>query len=393
VIGNTNNFTPQYAPDLTFAYRQPLWKDFGVDNNRRQIKIARKRLDLSDATFRQRAIEIISRVQQAYWDLALAIRDEEIQRDAVKLAETQLTNNQRQVEVGTLAPIDVVSAATVLEGRRQNVYQAMGDVAQAENLLKGLTVDSPTSDLWKAEIIPTERFEVQEFNLPIDDAVKLAVANRPEMKQYYLQKEINDYDIDFFKNQSKPQIDLVANYTMVGLAGTPRMGLNPDPRFIGGYGTALGTLFGNDFRQWSVGVEFNFPLRNRTALANLGRSRETGRQLDLRTRKMVQDIEVEVRNGVQAVETAKLRIEAATAARVYAEQQLDGESKRFAAGLSTTFLILTRQNELATARGVELRAKGDYNKSVAELQRVISTTLSSNNIDVKSDVPGTPSTK
>jgi outer membrane protein len=108
---------------------------------------------------------------------------------------------------------------------------------------------------------------------------------------------------------------------------------------------------------------------------------------------MVQDIEVEVRNGVQAVETAKLRIEAATAARVYAEQQLDGESKRFAAGLSTTFLILTRQNELATARGVELRAKGDYNKSVAELQRVISTTLSSNNIDVKSDVPGTPSTK
>ncbi len=149
VVGNTNNFTPQFAPDLTFAYRQPLWKDFGIDNNRRQIKIARKRLDLSDATFRQRAIEIISRVQQAYWDLALAIRDEEIQRDAVKLAETQLTNNQRQVEVGTLAPIDVVSAATVLEGRRQNVYQAMGAVAQAENLLKG--IDGGESDFRSVE--------------------------------------------------------------------------------------------------------------------------------------------------------------------------------------------------------------------------------------------------
>jgi outer membrane protein TolC len=180
VVGNTNNFTPQFAPDLILSYRQPLWKDMGIDNNRRQIKIARKRLDLSDATFRQRAIEIISRVQHAYWDLALAIRDEEIQRDAVKLAETQLTNNQRQVEVGTLAPIDVVSAATVLEGRRQNVYQAMGAVASAENLLKGLTVESPTADLWKAEIIPTERFEIQEFNLPMDDAVKLAVANRRE---------------------------------------------------------------------------------------------------------------------------------------------------------------------------------------------------------------------
>ncbi len=102
VVSNTNNFTPQYGPNLTFSYTQPLFKDFGIDEGRRQIKIARKRLDLSDATFRQRAIEIISQVQQAYWDLALAIRDEEIQRDAVKLAETQLNNNQRQVEVGTL---------------------------------------------------------------------------------------------------------------------------------------------------------------------------------------------------------------------------------------------------------------------------------------------------
>jgi len=386
VISNTNNFTPQYGPNLTFNYTQPLFKNFKIDNNRRQIKIAKKRLDLSDATFRQRAIEIISRVQQAYWDLALALRDEDIQRDAVKLAEAQLSNTQRQVEVGTLAQIDIVNTAAVLEGRRQNVYQAMNSVAIAENSLKSLTVESPTADLWNAQIIPVERFEIQELKLPLSDALKLAIDNRPEMKQFHLQKEINDYDVDFFKNQSKPQIDLVGGYTMIGLSGTPRVGSSPQERFIGGYGNALGILFGNDFRQWQVGVQFNFPLRNRTAEANLGRSLETGRQLDLRTRKQMQDIEVEVRNAIQAVETAKLRNDAARAARIYAEQQLEGENKRFAAGYSTTFLILTRQNELATARGVELRAAGDYNKSVAELQRVISTTLSSNNIEVKSDV-------
>lgn len=387
VISNVNNFTPQYGPNLTFNYTQPLFKNFKIDNNRRQIKIAKKRLDLSDATFRQRAIEIISRVQQAYWDLALAIRDEDIQRDAVKLAEAQLSNTQRQVEVGTLAQIDIVNTAAVLEGRRQNVYQAMNAVAIAENTLKSLTVESPTADLWNAQIVPVERFEIQDLKLPLSDALKLAIDNRPEMKQFHLQKEINDYDVDFFKNQTKPQIDLVGGYTMIGLSGSPRIGTNPEERFIGGYGNALGIMFGNDFRQWQVGVQFNFPLRNRTAEANYGRALETGRQLDLRTRKQMQDIEVEVRNAIQAVETARLRNDAARAARIYAEQQLEGENKRFAAGYSTTFLILTRQNELATARGVELRAAGDYNKSVAELQRVISTTLSSNNIEVKSDVP------
>jgi outer membrane protein TolC len=191
VTSNTNNFTPQFSPNLGLQFIQPIFKNLSIDSNRRQIKISKKRLDLSDALFRQRAIEIISRVQAAYWDLALAIRDEEIQRDAAKLAETQLTNNQRQVEVGMLAPIDVVSAATVLESRRQQVFQAMNIVATAENALKNLTVESPTSDLWSTQIIPVEPFEVQPISLPLTDAVKLAVENRPELRQFALQREIN----------------------------------------------------------------------------------------------------------------------------------------------------------------------------------------------------------
>ncbi|MBX3277047.1 MAG: TolC family protein [Acidobacteria bacterium] len=386
---NVNNFNPQFNSNVNFQYTQPLFRDRKIDNNRRQIKIARKRLDLSDAQFRQRAIEIISRVQQAYWDLALAIRDEEIQREAASLAETQLQNNQRQVEVGTLAPIDVVSAATQFESRRQQVFQAMNAVAQAENALKAMTVEGPNSDFWSAQIVPIEKFDIQEVALPLPDALKLAFANRPEVKQFQLQHEINQVDLDFFKNQMKPQINLVGGYTAVGLGGNPRPGVPPNvifPEFVGGYGTALKELFINEFRSWNVGIQFNFPLRNRTAKANYGRALETSRQLELQTRRQMQNIEVEVRNGVQAVETAKMRIEASRAAREYAEQQLDGESKKFAAGMSTTFLILTRQNELAQAQGVELRALADYNKAVAELQRVISTTLSSNNIEIRSEV-------
>lgn len=390
-ISNSNNFSPQYNSNLSLNFTQPLFKNFKIDNNRRQIKIAKKSLDLSDALFRQRAIEIIARVQQSYWDLALAILDEGIQRESVQLAETQLRNTQRQVEVGTLAPIDVVSTATQLESRRQQVYQAMNAVALAENALKNLTIDGPGSELWETRIEPVEKFEVQPLSLPLKDAINLAFANRPEVKQFQLRQEINKIDIDFFKDQLKPQIDLVAGYTSIGLAGDPRTGTTPNSDFVGGFGTTLGNLFANNFRRWSVGVQINFPFRNRTAKANYGRALETTKQIDLQSKRQLQSIEVEVRNSVQAIETAQLRIDAARAARIYAEQQLAGENKRFDSGMSSTFLILTRQNELSQAKGVELRALADYNKSVADLQRIISTTLSSNSIEIRSEVK--PETK
>jgi outer membrane protein len=417
---NSTNFTTSFSPRLSASFTQPIFKNFATDTNRHLIKINRKRLDLSDALFRQHAIEIISQVQQAYWDLAFAIQNEQITRDAMKLAETQLNNNQRQVEVGTLAPIDVISTATVLESRRQDVFQAINAVAQAENALKMMTVEGPDADLWKAKLEPVDSFDVQPVAVPLEDAIKLAFANRPEVRQYTIQREMNKIDVDFFRNQTKPQVDFVATYAMLGLGGTPALGFtcpknstqDPNaaqlvcidnetklivqpvsgpvpvfPDFVGGYGTSLARLFSQDYRSWTVGFNFSFPIRNRTAKANLGKARETGRQLDVQTRKQLQSIEVEVRNAVQAVATAKDRIDAARAAEKYAQEQLDGEQKKFQAGLSTTFLILTRQNDLSQARGTALRAVADYNKSVAELQRAVSTTLSSNNIDVSSDVP------
>lgn len=431
---NFSLFSSQYDPQFNFSITQPLFRNYKIDPNRRQIQITRKRLDLSDAVFRQRAIEIISRVQQAYWDLAFAIKDEEIQRDAVRLAETQLSNNKRQVEVGTLAPIDVVSAATQLESRRQQVFAAMNSVAQAENALKNLTLGPSNSDLWSAQVIPVESFDAKPVTLPLADAQKLAVENRPELKQFALQKDINKTDIEFFRNQAKPRIDLVGGYTTFGTGGSPaistvtagncispfsaavdgnclvltpikdaqgkitqynvtpgfpfattsRTVTNPVAgQFVGGYGTGLKNLFKNEFRSWNVGVNIEIPWRNRTAKANLGRALESERQIELQNRRQLQNIEVEVRNSVQSVETAKMRIDASREARKYAEQQLEGEEKKFAAGLSTTFFILQRQNELAVARGSELRALADYNKAVAELQRVISTTLSSNSIEIK----------
>lgn len=431
---NFSLFTSQYNPQLGFTLNQPLWRNFKIDRNRYQIQIAKKQLDLSDATFRQRVIELISRVQTAYWNLAFALKDEEIQRDAVKLAETQLGNNQRQVEVGTLAPIDVVSAATVVESRRQQVLQAMNTISQAENTLKNQTANGPSDELWRSQIIPIESFEAAPVVLPLDDAIKLAMDNRPELKQFNLRKQINETDVHFLRNQTKPQINVNFGYTTFGVGGAaisspncstpftvnsqqvcagvivlrdaqgnlvPGIGTTPynpsvlsvGSTFVGGYGTGLKNLFSNDFRQWTAGVSITLPWRNRTAKANLGRALEVSRQLDNQTRRTMQNIEVEVRNAVQSVETAKYRIEAARAASEYARQQLEGEEKKFQAGLSTTFFVLQRQTDLSQARGTELRAQADYNIAVAELQRVISTTLSSNSIDVKSELGAQPGDK
>ena len=261
---------------------------------------------ISQTLFRQHAIEIINQVQQAYWDLAFAIRNEQITREAMKLAETQLNNNQRQVEVGTLAPIDVISTATVLESRRQDVFQAINAVAQAENALKMMVVEGPDADLWKARLEPVDSFDVQPVMVPLEDAIRLAFANRPEVRQYGIQKEMNKVSkaLDYAVNYILKAIVLNSLPSwMLGLGGTPAVAFTCPPNstqvpnaaqlacvdeggnlvqpvqgptpvfpgFVGGYGTSLARLFSQDYRTWTVGVNFSFPIRNRTAQANLGR--------------------------------------------------------------------------------------------------------------------------
>ena len=434
---NQSALTTQYQPSMQFQFTQPLFRNFAIDNARRQIKVTKKRLDLTDAQFRAKLIDIILQVQQAYWNLSLAIKNEGVQRDSVKLAETFLNNVKRQVEVGTQAPIEAVSAAADLEQRRQQVFQAMDSVGRAENTLKNLTASGPNDELWSSVIEPVESFDIkQPVSIPVADAIKLAHENRPEIRQASLSKEINKIEIDFARNQAKPQINFFATYRTDGLGGTapiinsancssasrftdpvtgqsvcaavipgiqngaivPVVATQPfattqiqpiADQFIGGYGTALGNMFKNQFRTFTFGVDISLPLRNRQAKAQLGKALEADRQLDLQARVLMQSIEVDVRNAVQSVEMAKMRIDAAEAATKYARQQLEGEQKKFEAGLQAVYFVLQRQNQLSVALVNELQAKADYNIAVANLHRVMSTTLSNNSIEIKQEAPVT----
>jgi outer membrane protein len=391
----TNNagsagLSPQFRTSLEARFTQPLFRNFRSSQNERLVKINRKQLNISDSQFRQRVINTIASVQSAYWDLVFAIRNNQIQRDAVELADVSLAITQRQVEVGTTAPIEVVSTQSELENRKDLAISALQQVTTAENALKALIFGDPSSDMWTAAIEPTERVDFTPVNFDLKAAMDNAVKNRPELEQLHLQQEVNEIEKKFARNQMLPQVDFVTSYSLAGLSGQPPT-TTPGapnliaPRFIGGFGTSLKNLFQLDFPTYTFGVNFSFTFKNRAAKANIGRAIATERQLKARDRQLQQTVQVEVRNALQAVASARQRVEAARAARVAAETQLKGEEQRYAAGLSTNFLLLDRQNRLSVARGNEIRALTDYNKAIGEVQRVIGTTLSANGIQITED--------
>src|SRR6185436_18944809 len=299
-LTSNNSFTalnPQYPTSLTFSYAQPLLRGLKFDNNRRQIEIAKKNLSLTDAQFRQRAIETITSVQRAYWDLVFALRNLQVQREAVRDARLQLEHNQRLVAEGALAPIDVVAAEAQVAGFEQTLFSSLEDVSRTENNLKNLIAENHQSDLWNLSIVPTDPVELVTPEISLPDAIKAAMDNRTELQQSAVAREINQIDQRYFREQTKPQIDLVGTYGMVGLAGTSSGSVNPltasstqlrdavnkllvnsgfdrlpdppvqtiSPDLLGGYNQSLQNLLSDRFNNYRVGVQISLPLRNRTA--------------------------------------------------------------------------------------------------------------------------------
>ena len=415
----TNNqffaLNPQFPTSLTFNYTQPLWRGLRIDNNRRQIQIARKNLSLTDAQFRQRAIDTITNVQRAYWDLAFALRSLQVQRDAVGVARTQLEHNKRLVEQGQLAPIDVVAAEAQISTYEQNVFSALEEVSRSENNLKNLIAENQKAEIWAESLVPTDPVDLAMPNVSLPDALKTAMENRPELQQSNVLREINEIDQRYFKDQTKPAVDLVGTYGVNGLAGSissagvnpftasnllvrqrvdelsARAGLEPlpvappqtiSPDLLGGFGQSLSNLAANRYGTFRVGVQVSLPLRNRTAEAQLGRALVEGERIGTQREQLEQTIQVEVRNALQAMRSAEARLRAAVATRGANEQQFASEQRKLDAGQSTVFLVLERQTALTEARALELRAQTDLNKAIADLQRATGNALSVNSIVV-----------
>jgi HAE1 family hydrophobic/amphiphilic exporter-1 len=390
---NTNSFlNPQFPSNFSATYTQPLLRNFGIDQNRRQIMIAQKNVQLTDSQFRQEAITVVNQVEQAYWNLVFSLRNLQVQIDALKQARAQLESNQRQVEKGVLAPIDIVQAQAQITTFEQNVYTAQEDVTRQENTLKTLLLPDRTSPEWSRPITPVSPIALEAPHVGLEVATAEALKNRPELEQLDINADINRIDQRFYKNQTKPQIDLFGNYTSQGLAGTPTArSINQTtgetvvpPNLQGGLLNSIGNVFQNDYPTYRAGVNISFPWGNHVAKANLGRSIVEGDRIENQRAQQEQTIEAEVRNAIQALRSAEARLQAAAAARQAAEELYASEQRQFRAGTTTLYLVLQRQTALITARGLELQAQTDLNRAISEFHRATGTTLSINNITVSS---------
>lgn len=433
--GTGSGTSALYQSSLGVTYTQPLFRNMKIDSSRRLIKIQRKRLAQSDADFRRQTIETITQVQRTYWDLVYALRNQQNQEANIELARENLRQILIRIDAGSAAPLEKYEVQTELANRESDLLVAAQQVSIFENTLKQLMLKDPAASEWTLALVPTDKpvFDEKESTISLDEAMKDAIANRYELQRLKLQKEINQIDISYFRNQVKPQIDLNSTFNLGGLAqggannaintnlftsardlallqaindtraaiNTRHPGfmppldpiLNPPviipagPGFLfGGFNRSLANLFRADAPNFSVGVTISFPLRNRTAKADLAGARVQEEQIAAQTRSQEQLVVVEVRNAVQAVETARQRVLTARRALENAKKQLEGEQNLYEAGKSTTFILFQRENTLNAARNAEIRAETDYNKALSDLQRATSTTFRINNIQVTSPV-------
>lgn len=412
-----------YSTSLGITYTQPILRNFKIDNTRRQIKIQRKRISQTDADFRRQTIDVISQVQLAYWDLVFSLRDQQNRLANVNLAKENLRRIEAQISAGSAAPLGRYEVETELANRETELITATQQVETAENRLKQLILREPTNSEWTSQFVPTDSPVISNDSVDLQLAINDATENRPELRRLKLESEINKIDIDYFKNQTKPQIDLNNTFSLGGISSTgnglrnaitvplidvtdplsptaflynqisrfhtldnpPPVTIQPtEPFLVGGFNRSFLNIFRSDAPSYSIGVTISFPFRNKTAKADLAGARFQEERISAQTRSQEQTVVSEVRNAVQAVESARQRIFTARRARENAEKQLEGERKLFDAGRSTAFLLFQRENTLTNARNSEIRAETDYNKALADLQRSTSTTFTANGVQVDS---------
>lgn len=415
----TNTFAsldPFYTSRLVFGVTVPLLRNRAIDPQRGEIRIRTRNLDISAAELELRAIDVVTRVEQAYWALAAARQDAFVQSEGVRLAREQLARNRRMIEAGTLAPVELAASEAELQRRLDLWYASSGAVTEAENVLKSLIAPERSSPVWNDELVPVD---LRTFEPPaatdLTALMQSALQNRLELKQVDMRLETTAIQRQIASDQTKPQLNFQASYSNAGLGGalrasdnpfsaatalqiqrlnelSARAGLPPLPQvsfgavpsnLVGGYGSALHNLFAGRYQSFQAGVSFDINLRNRTAEAGAEQAAIAERRLKLERRRAEQAIEAQVRNALQALETAKQRIAAAAAGERAAKEKLDSEIRLFQTGESTNFLVLTRQNEFLDARRRAVVANFEFNRSISRLRQAVGDTLEAHQISVK----------
>ena len=383
------NYSPQIYSNVQFNYTQPLMRNFSIDQIRQQVKQSTRFRELSDIQLQAVVTSTTRAVRDAYWDLVYAISNLKAQQQSLQLSQQFLKDNQKRVEIGTLAPIDIVQAQAEVASNEQGVIVADASIKTSQDNLRALILDPGQPDFWNITFEPTDAASFAEQALDVDAAVRNALDKRTDLLAAKNTLAVGDINMKFLKNQILPDINVQANYGALSYGGTQLsaadltnigLGVIPARSVISqrGYGTVLGDVFTNAYPQWTLGVQIGYPLGSSTVQANLARARLQYQQAETQMKNLELQIATQVRLAARNVATNIKRVQSARASRELQEKKLDAEEKKLAAGMSQSFFVFQAQRDLAVARVAEIQAISDYNKSLVDFDAVQMVPLNGN---------------
>jgi outer membrane protein TolC len=366
-------FNPQLGSGLNAAYTQPFLRNFKIDTLRQQLITSENNAKIADLQLQQRITQTARNVRAAYYQLVGAINGLEVAKESLRVAETSLKNNQTRVEVGTMAPIDIVTAEAEVASNEEAVIVQQAQIETAQDTLRALIMNPSQPDFWTARFVPSEQPMLAPREINVDAAIKNALANRTDILEFKKNMENTDVNLRYASNQKLPNLDVTARYGLAGVAGTrfsrAEDGSLIDPT-IRTFTDALRDVFGNDFRTWSVAVNLSYPIGTSVADAAFAQTKLQQQQERTGLANLEMSVTTAVREAARDVNTNLRRVEATKRARELAERRLEADNKRFSVGLATTFELLQSQRDLARARQSELRAAIDYNQSLVDFEAV-----------------------
>jgi len=376
-----SSFSPQLSSNLNLQFTQPLLRNFQIDSIRQQVALSKKVRDLSDINLMGVVTQTLRQVRNAYWDLSYAIANLKTQQQSLALSEQSLRDNQKRVEIGTMAPIDIVQAQAEVASNQQGVIIADAAIKTAQDNLRTLVLDPSTPEFWTITFDPTDApaFTVQAID--VEAAVRTALDKRADLLAAKNSLDQSTTNLKFYSNQIKPDVNANIGYNPVGVGGTQlspvdlaaiAAGASPNRSVIAdrGFGSVLGDVFQSQYPTWTFGITIGYPLGSNLAHANLARVQLEYQQAQQQLKNMQMQVATQVRLAARNVETNQQRVASARASRELQEKKLEAEEKKMAAGLGQTFFVFQAQRDLAVARTAEIQAISDYNKSLVDFEAV-----------------------
>jgi len=374
----TNIFNPRLSSNVQAVFQQPLLRNFSIDQIRQQVALSKKVRDLSDINLDSIVTQTLRNVRNAYWDLSYSINNLKAQQESLALSRQSLKDNQKRVEIGTMAPIDIVQAQAEVATNESSVIVAEAAIKQAQDNLRAMILDPATPDFWNVAFDPSDAASFDERAIDLDAAVRNAMDKRSDIRGAKNALEQSDINIKFYNNQTKPDVNAQVTYAAAGIGGTQAIGgrdpltgvVTPIEFVARSFGSALGDTFSNAFPQWAFGVQIGYPLGAATAHANLARVKLEYDQAQATLKNMQLQVVTQVRTAARNVRTNQQRVQSARASRELQEKKLEAEEKKLAAGMSSPFFVVQAQRDLSLARTVEIQAISDYNKSLVDFEAV-----------------------